>query len=97
MKTKTPVAQSPSGDAFILSLAGRWDWVGIVVWQDENTVTLTKPHNLRVWGTKSGIGQLASGPTASTVTDPAGEYLIVGRSQIVFMFQTDKSAWPCLK
>lgn len=41
--------------------------------QDGDQVTLSDASNVRRWGTKSGLGELAAkGPLADTVLDPAG-------------------------
>lgn len=82
----------------IVSLDGRWDWVGIV--EDvgsDGSLVLGRPHNLRAWGTKSGIGQLSAGPTPATVCDPAGKFMVIPPDKIVFCIPTDRSKWPCLK
>ena len=39
--------------------------------------------NVRVWGTKNGIGQLATGPTKDTVADDCGS-VIVPINRVVF-------------
>lgn len=40
---------------------------------DDNEVVLSNAKVIRVWGTTSGLGQLAlSGPTKDTILDPAG-------------------------
>ena len=48
-----------------------WVWVG---WwsQSDTEVPLTGARNVRTWGTTKGLGELAAGPTAATVLDPAG-------------------------
>jgi hypothetical protein len=42
--------------------------------------------NLRLWGTKQGLGELANGPTGNTIADPIGKILVpIGR--VVFFIE----------
>lgn len=48
-------------------------WVFIGRWsQDGEMCALDDASVIRVWGTKKGLGELRSGPTSTTVLDPAG-------------------------
>lgn len=48
-------------------------YMGTLVEDSASTVTLHDAHNVRVWGTSKGLGQLAlSGPTSATKLDPCG-------------------------
>lgn len=69
-------------------------WVFVGRWsQDGEMVTLTDAKNIRTWGTTKGLGELAqSGPTSSTVLDPAGTVRmhILG---VVATLDTQVTAW----
>lgn len=68
-----------------------WVFLGSVE-QSGSTVTITNCFNVRRWGTKAGLGELAqNGPTINTVLDPTGrvtlhELSIIARIDIT----TDK-------
>lgn len=48
-------------------------WIVVGRWQqDGEMVTLTDAKVIRRWGASKGLGELVTGPTSSTVTDPAG-------------------------
>lgn len=56
-------------------------YVGDVEDQGEWMV-ITKCKNIRVWGTKNGLGELRNGPTASTIQDEVGEVKFTKKSLI---------------
>ena len=43
---------------------------------DETFCLIADAQNIRVWGTTRGLGQLTSGKTSETKTDPCGEVLV---------------------
>lgn len=55
----------------IVVLTAAWVYVG-EVFTDTQWVYIEKAQNIRKWGTTRGLGELAAGPTESTVLDPAG-------------------------
>lgn len=47
---------------------------------------ISNAKNLRVWGTKNGLGELVNGPTKNTTADFAGTLLVpIGR--VVFFLE----------
>lgn len=60
-------------DIKIAILPGGWVFVGDFS-TDGEMVTLKNSYNIRVWGTRSGLGQIQlNGPTKDTVLDPSGD------------------------
>lgn len=60
---------------------------------DDDYVVIKNAHNVRLWGTENGLGQLAlEGPTEKTKLDKAG---IVRSSKTAFihLLETDASLW----
>ena len=54
---------------------------------------ITGTRNIRVWGTTSGLGELAlGGPTSSTVLDDVGT-LYVPTHACITLISTDKGKW----
>ena len=52
---------------------------------------LTDAHNIRVWGTTAGLGEIAlNGPTSSTVLDPCGIVLLDSPNNILFTIPCSK-------
>ncbi len=67
--TYTPSHQSSPIKIVVLQRG----WVYVGRWsQDGEMCALDSAQNIRVWGTKKGLAELRSGPTSSTVLDPAG-------------------------
>lgn len=51
---------------------------------------LTDAHNIRVWGTTAGLGEIAmKGPTKETVLDPVGIVLLDTPTNILFTIPCD--------
>jgi hypothetical protein len=63
-------------------------WVFVGVWHPATETTpafLTEASNVREWGTKAGLGELAlNGPTNSTVMDPCGILVLDNPRAIIF-------------
>lgn len=53
---------------------------------------MSAAHNLRVWGTEKGLGELTQGPTKSTAYDKVG-IIYVPYSQIVHIIDVRQDAW----
>jgi hypothetical protein len=45
-------------------------------------VRITRASNIRVWGTKKGLGELRTGPTKDTILDECGEVLVAKKAVI---------------
>jgi len=63
--------------------------------EQENFVRLTKAKNIRVWGTKNGIGELVNGPLQSTKLDPVGTIRIPNRA-VISLIEVDQKSWKQL-
>jgi hypothetical protein len=50
-----------------------WVFVGDCEDNEDGSVTIRNARNIRQWGTTTGLGQLANGPTANTKHDDYGE------------------------
>lgn len=63
---------------------------------DANFVTITGAHNVRVWGTSKGLGQLANeGPLANTKLDVVGTVRAPVRA-LISLIDVDASKWTSL-
>lgn len=52
---------------------------------EDGFLKISNAKNLRVWGTKNGLGQLVNGPTANTVADPCGTVLVPFGRVVMFL------------
>lgn len=68
----TPNPDYTDSPVRILILQRGWVMVGYYVDDDNDRVTLKGARVIRKWGTTQGLGQLTTGPTSSTILDPAG-------------------------
>ena len=68
-----------------------WVWVGRYA-EDGDQVVLTDARCIRRWGTSKGLGELVSGPTKTTVLDPAGT-VTLHRLGVVASYEADVAAW----
>lgn len=55
------------------------------VFHEGDFLRITNARNIRIWGTKNGLGELADGPTESTKLDKVGEVLAPMKSVIHFI------------
>ena len=83
------------GDIKIVVADRGFVYVGYIGEQHEGFVTLTKAHNIRVWGTTKGLGELVSGPTSSTKLDKVGTVHIPDRA-VISIIEVDNSKWKLL-
>lgn len=56
----------------------------------ERYLTISDAQNIRVWGTKHGLGELRSGPTKTTLLDSSGT-VIAPLSRVIHLL---KASWP---
>lgn len=89
--TRCPEPATPSEWRIVIAQRG-WVFVGRYD-EDGDNVTLTDAKVLRVWGTTKGLGEIAlSGPTAKTISDPAGTVRL-HRLGVVATLDTTVTAW----
>jgi len=55
-------------------------------------VIITKAHNISVWGTTKGLGELTAGPTASTKLDRVGTVKSPLRA-LISIIDVDNKKW----
>ncbi len=68
-------------------------FVGSIRFQD-GFYTISNAQNIRRWGTKNGLGQLAeSGPQSETVLDPSPE-VFVPQHSLIYLMACKPDAWP---
>jgi len=98
MDTTTDVGQGPAPDAVelpqdvrILVLPRGWVVVGAYAAAGDQ-VTLRRAMVVRRWGTKTGLGELASGPKRETVLDPLGT-LDCAAAGILFTVRCEGEPW----
>lgn len=90
-KTKTKTKQTDMGPQQIVVADRGWVWVGRTAEQGDKVV-ISDARNVRYWGTKRGIGQLAlEGPQPDTKLDPAGTVVVPARAVIAVI--ACKSSW----
>jgi hypothetical protein len=62
---------------------------------DAYFTVMKKAHNIRVWGTTKGLGELVSGPTSSTKLDKVGSIKIPNRA-VISIIDVEQSKWKLL-
>ena len=68
-------------------------YVGNVILKGEHEVLIDQASCVRVWGTKRGLGELAtSGPTSSTVLDPTPT-VRCDRRAVIHFIACEEKAW----
>jgi len=60
------------GDKRIVVADRGWVFVGDCTDEDDGSITIQNAKNIRIWGTKKGLGELVNGATSKTVTDEYG-------------------------
>lgn len=55
--------------------------------EENDRVSLIEARCIRIWGTKNGLGQLATGPTSETVLDDMIPVISVHLNRVVFSFE----------
>lgn len=81
----------------IAVLTNRFVYIGRCEIRNDETgqpqwLIMSAAHNLRVWGTEKGLGELTQGPTKSTVYDKVG-IIYVPYSQVVHVIDVRQDAW----
>ena len=59
---------------------------------DGDWVVIRNAHNIRIWGTTKGLGELVSGPTTSTKLDVVGTVKAPLRA-LISIIDTKEGAW----
>lgn len=67
-----PAASPEPGPTQIVVADKNFVFVGNVEDHADGTVTIRNCRNIRYWGTTKGLGELTTGPTAKTLSDPYG-------------------------
>lgn len=70
------------GEKRIIVADRGWIFVGNCEDNEDGSVTIRNARNIRQWGTAQGLGQLKTGPTATTKHDDYGEVRCVPIIQI---------------
>jgi len=60
------------GEKRIIVADRGWVFVGDCSDNDDGSVTIRNTKNIRRWGTKKGLGELACGPLSGTIVDDYG-------------------------
>jgi len=84
----------PDPDIKIVVLDRGFVYVGCVT-MDTDFVRITKAHNIRVWGTTKGLGELVSGPTSSTKLDHVGTVRAPMRA-LISVIDVEQGKWKLL-
>ncbi len=81
----TPPASTkhPTGQHIVVLDRG-FVYVGEVTCTDAY-VTIKDAKNLRIWGTKNGLGELRNGPLSETKLDPIGQVIAPHKAVIHFI------------
>lgn len=91
-KSSVQISQ-PNGELKIMILQRGWVMVGTL----ERNGSECKLHNaavIRNWGTKKGLGELASeGPKKDTILDPCGGVVEFDYLTVVASISCEKSKW----
>ena len=62
---------------------------------DGEFIVIERAHNIRVWGTTKGLGELVAGPTSSTKMDKVGTVRAPLRA-LISMIDTEAGKWKLL-
>lgn len=83
----------PDEEIKIVVLDRGFVYVGAVTFDDDNAfVIIKKAHNIRIWGTTKGLGELVSGPTSQTKIDWVGT-VKAPRRALISIIDTEQGAW----
>lgn len=85
---------APDAEIKIVVLDRGFVYVGAVT-IDGDFVKIKKAHNIRVWGTTKGLGELVSGPTSSTKLDKVGTVNAPLRA-LISVIDTEAGKWKLL-
>lgn len=82
------------GDIKIVVLDRGFVYVGRVE-IDGDFVNITGASNIRVWGTKKGLGELVNGPLSDTVLDRVGSVKAPIRA-LISLIDVEQSKWNAI-
>lgn len=80
-----------SADIKIVVLDRGFVYVGCATIEGE-FIVIRNAHNIRVWGTRKGLGELVNGPTKSTTLDVVGTIKAPLRA-LISIIDTKEGAW----
>lgn len=88
------ITKQPDPDSPIRIVVAQRGWVLVGHYSEDGArVFLDNASVIRIWGTKKGLGELAtSGPLANTVLDPAG-HVEFHRLGVVLTIACDPAKW----
>lgn len=79
------------GDIKIAVLDRGFVYVGRIEWKD-GFLIITGAKNIRVWGTKNGLGELVKGPTPSTKLDAVGTVRVLNHA-VISLIDVEQEKW----
>ncbi|CAB4121288.1 hypothetical protein UFOVP154_13 [uncultured Caudovirales phage] len=89
---RADMARTPEGPIKIAVLDRGFVYVGRVDLTSPGFVILRNAMNIRVWGTKKGLGELVNGPTSKTALDVVGTVRIPERA-LISLIDVVESKW----
>ena len=90
-KDSIPTLPVTSTDVQIAVLDRGFVYIGNVEKKDDFLI-ITNAHNIRVWGTTKGLGELVSGPTSSTKLDKVGTVRVPFKA-LISLIDVEKAKW----
>ena len=87
-----PMKPAVEGPIKIIVVDRGFVYIGQVVSEDEQFVTLANASNIRRWGTSKGLGELVGGPKNNTVLDKTGSLRIPMRA-VISMIDVEQEKW----
>ncbi len=69
-----------------------WVFIGECERKSDGMVHITNAKTIRRWGTTTGLGQLRSGPTVSTILDDTGT-VVLHPLQVIAEIPVDADKW----
>lgn len=93
--TRSDLVQLPDTTLNIVVVEGGWVFVGDTETCD-GMLHIRNARNIRRWGTTSGLGQLATGPTDDTTVDVVGGDGVVNVpvDRIRLAIPCEDGSWP---
>jgi hypothetical protein len=80
-----------AGDIKIVVLDRGFVYVGKIELTDDFMI-ITNAHNIRIWGTTKGLGELVSGPLSGTKLDKVGTVRVPHRA-LISLIDVDQKKW----
>jgi len=91
---RADAAPDTKGDVKIAVLDRGFVYVGRVSYEGDFLI-LKNAHNIRIWGTTKGLGELVNGPTSSTKTDSVGTVRVPSRA-LISLIDVVESKWKSI-